>query len=60
MYYSVVIQYYLPFVPAPLASIPKEWLFSSTCFDFTLANVSMGEYPEFSANAIGIASKASA
>jgi hypothetical protein len=42
----------------PRQSIPNLGLFSVTCLLFTSASVSIGERPEFSANASGVESKA--
>ena len=38
--------------------MPNRVFFSLTCLDFTEANVSMGDNPEFSAKAIGTVSRA--
>ena len=49
----------LPLVPLCIQSIPSAGFPSDTCCDLTLASVSMGWSPEFSASAMGIASRAS-
>ena len=40
--------------------MPRRELFSVTCLDFTSANASIGDKPEFSAKARGVESRASA
>jgi hypothetical protein len=50
----------LPLLPVCIQSTPNLEFFSFTCLDLIAAKVSIGESPEFSANAIGIASSASA
>mmetsp|Transcript_4356 Transcript_4356/g.11825 ORF Transcript_4356/g.11825 Transcript_4356/m.11825 type:complete len:218 (+) Transcript_4356:166-819(+) len=47
-------------VPVSLQSIPKCGFFSSSCLFFTAVTLSMGGSPLFSANAMGIDSRASA
>ena len=47
-------------VPVPRQSMPNVGSVSLTCWAFTLATVSMGLSPEFSARAIGMASRESA
>ena len=49
-----------PLLPVCMQSTPILEFFSLTCLLLMLANVSIGLRPEFSANAIGIASSASA
>jgi hypothetical protein len=49
-----------PLSPRPIQSIPSLAFFSSIWRDLTSARVSMGERPEFSARARGMASRAEA
>ena len=51
---------YLPLVPLPIQSTPSRGLSSHACSALTLATVSMGFIPEFSASARGMDSRASA
>ncbi len=51
---------YLPLLPVCMQSTPNLAFFSLACRDLMLARVSMGLRPEFSASAIGTASRASA
>ena len=48
----------VPLLPNCKQSIPKRVFFSLICLDFTDARVSIGGNPEFSANAIGMVSRA--
>jgi hypothetical protein len=48
-----------PLLPVCMQSTPSREFFSLTCRDLMAARVSIGDRPEFSASAIGIASSAS-
>mmetsp|Transcript_8515 Transcript_8515/g.13447 ORF Transcript_8515/g.13447 Transcript_8515/m.13447 type:complete len:438 (+) Transcript_8515:1175-2488(+) len=51
---------FMSLVPVSLQSTPRCGFFSRSCWDFTMATVSMGGSPLFSASAVGIESSASA
>lgn len=51
---------HVPLLPVCMQSTPSRVLCSFTCRDLIAASVSIGLRPEFSANAMGIASRASA
>ncbi|RUS27388.1 hypothetical protein BC938DRAFT_483325 [Jimgerdemannia flammicorona] len=57
---SIPTENHIPLEPLYRQSMPNRLLFVVACCDLTSAKVSIGERPEFSARASGVASKAAA